>query len=264
MNFHKITTFLFLLAGTQVSFCQSPYQFEWKKETAIATLGLGGWVVSRGLESNLHPLTAQAIADLDRNDLLSIDRHATYNDHPKAHTISNFFFYSAPLVPFALLADKSIRSDSKEIAALYGETILLASGLTLLTKNLAHRPRPFVYNQNVPLADKQTLNARQSFFSGHASMTAALSFFTAKVYADYHPDSRWKPLVWSAAAALPALTGYLRVRGGKHFPTDVATGYAVGAAVGILVPQLHRKKDWKGGNIQSGIGLNSAYFSMTF
>ena len=43
-----------------------------------------------------------------------------------------------------------------------------------------------------------------------------------------------------AAAVVPAITAYLRVKGGKHFYTDVITGYLVGAAVGLIVPELHK------------------------
>ncbi|MEM9023429.1 MAG: phosphatase PAP2 family protein, partial [Bacteroidota bacterium] len=41
---------------------------------------------------------------------------------------------------------------------------------------------------------------------------------------------------------VPATTGLMRVLAGKHFPTDVITGYAVGGAIGFLVPHLHRKR----------------------
>ena len=84
-------------------------------------------------------------------------------------------------------------------------------------------------------------------------MTAANTFFAAKVFSDYYPDSKWKPVVWTAAATIPAITGYLRVKGGRHFTTDVITGYAVGAAVGYLVPHFHKKKKAKGLSFYGGV-----------
>ena len=36
--------------------------------------------------------------------------------------------------------------------------------------------------------------------------------------------------------------GSLRVAAGMHFPTDVLAGAAVGAALGIAIPDLHRVK----------------------
>ena len=46
----------------------------------------------------------------------------------------------------------------------------------------------------------------------------------------------------AGAALAPATVGFLRVKGGKHFPTDVLTGLVVGAATGYLVPRLHKIK----------------------
>jgi membrane-associated phospholipid phosphatase len=87
----------------------------------------------------------------------------------------------------------------------------------------------------------------KSFFSGHTSQTAAASFFFAKVITDYHPTLKrgLKIGLWAFAITIPALNGTLRVLAGKHFPTDVMTGYVAGAATGWLVPQLHRTRTSK-------------------
>jgi undecaprenyl-diphosphatase len=45
------------------------------------------------------------------------------------------------------------------------------------------------------------------------------------------------------ATALTAFVSYERVRAGDHFPTDVIAGSMAGAAIGILVPHLHRHKE---------------------
>jgi len=97
---------------------------------------------------------------------------------------------------------------------------LIVGGLTSLTKRVTLRPRPLVYNELVPFSDKQQKNSRYAFFSGHASVSAANSIFAAKVFSDYFPDSKWKPIVWSAAILIPTSTAYLRVKAGKHYPTD--------------------------------------------
>ena len=66
---------------------------------------------------------------------------------------------------------------------------------------------------------------------------------------DYHPDMKteYKIGLWTFVAAVPFATGYLRVSAGKHFPTDVIAGYAVGAFVGWLIPELHKRKKLNGG-----------------
>jgi membrane-associated phospholipid phosphatase len=82
-------------------------------------------------------------------------------------------------------------------------------------------------------------DARKSFFSGHSSMTACNTFFAAKIWSDMHPNSKLKPWVWTAAAAVPAYAALQRVQAGKHYPSDVIVGLAVGAAMGYLIPQIH-------------------------
>jgi len=110
---------------------------------------------------------------------------------------------------------------------------------------VVRRPRPFTYNPEVALEKKLKLDAKRSFFSGHASHTAAFTFFMAKVVSDYHPNMKkgLKTLMWSGAILIPATTSYLRVKAGKHFPTDVIAGYAAGAFVGYIIPHLHKKKE---------------------
>jgi membrane-associated phospholipid phosphatase len=81
---------------------------------------------------------------------------------------------------------------------------------------------------------------RSSLYSGHTAATAAASFFAAKVYCDYNPDLGMnKYLIYGAAAIPPLIMGYVRLRALAHFPTDILTGFGVGAACGILIPQLH-------------------------
>lgn len=61
----------------------------------------------------------------------------------------------------------------KSIIAL--ETYLLISVMIYLTKTLAKRPRPLLYNLNVPMSEKQKVDNRY-FFSGHSSLTTASIF----------------------------------------------------------------------------------------
>ena len=123
--------------------------------------------------------------------------------------------------------------------AMYLETAIVNYGITELVKVLAKRTRPYAYNKQLDNGIKIKRDTRKSFFSGHTSHVAASSFFTAKVLSDMHPGDS-QAFYWITAATIPAVTAYLRVKGGKHFPTDVLIGYAVGALVGILVPGLHK------------------------
>jgi len=99
-----------------------------------------------------------------------------------------------------------------------------------------------------------------TYNSGHASTTAAFSFFTAQVLTDLHPNWKNKYIIWATAASIPAAISFLRMRAGKHFATDVITGYLAGATIGYLVPMLHRKES----NLKASLSFNGMNFSYKF
>jgi membrane-associated phospholipid phosphatase len=145
-------------------------------------------------------------------------------------------------LPFTILAFKSARENWLGLGLMYVEVGLYTVGVTELTKGITKRIRPYSYNPEAPLETKRGKDSRSSFFSGHTAMAASFSFLTAKVFHDLSDNKTAKALVWTAAALIPAATGYLRYRAGKHFPTDIITGYVVGGAIGYLVPFLHKKR----------------------
>lgn len=220
---------------------QSPYDLNWGRDGALA--GSAGLTigVSTLLDSRVAPFTESELARLDSSRVIGIDRWVIRQYSPRAQEVSDRFLFSTVALPLTLAFNRPTRREFDQVGVIALEGLLLTAGLTNLTKTLVKRPRPLVYNTDVPLHIRlESRRNRYSFFSGHTSLSACGSFLTAKMFSDFHPDSNLKPAVWAGAAALPALTGYLRVRGGKHYLTDVLVGYAIGALVGVLVPELHR------------------------
>jgi len=129
---------------------------------------------------------------------------------------------------------------------MYGEAILLNASINALVKAMTLRNRPFVYDKNSLLEPKLDVDARYSFYSGHTSMSAVNTFYTAKVYSAYISDGATKTLLWTAAALIPAITGFARINTHNHFPTDVIAGYIVGAAIGYFIPEIHKNKNYVG------------------
>jgi membrane-associated phospholipid phosphatase len=115
------------------------------------------------------------------------------------------------------------------------------AALTNWTKFAALRARPLVYNAQNPSNLWTEQDARQSFFSGHTSIAAYNGFYAAQIYSTFYPKSKWKPAAWVLGAGVPLLTGILRVRAGKHFPSDVLVGYLVGSGVALFSQRLHKK-----------------------
>jgi len=241
---NSILTFLFLVFSLQ-AIAQSPYELTLKKDAPILTFGLAGGFASVFYDFNIKPLDEEDVAERIANpfDINSFDRKAVNFYSSKARRNSDVLLYTTYSYPFLFLLDKNIRSDYLTVGVMTIEVFLINGSLTASTKGFVQRARPFVYNTDVAIEEKLRKNAKLSFYSGHTSVVSSLSFFSARVFSDYHPNSKWKPAVWSAAAIIPAATGYFRVKGGKHFPTDVITGYITGALIGYFIPVLHRKKD---------------------
>ena len=237
---------IILLLSVLASVCsgqtESPYIFNWKRELIFASgaglLAGGGLLTSY----QTRPLTPAQVSSLDRFDIPGFDRGATANWSTQAALASNILIYGSVTLPAFLMINKRMRKDFLVIGFIYAETAMLTLGVTELTKGLSNRARPFVYNPNVDMREKTDRDARHSFFSGHTSLTAALCFTTAKIFSDYSDNRTHEALVWTGAALVPAVTGYLRFRAGKHFPSDIIAGYFVGGAVGYLIPWLHRRK----------------------
>lgn len=230
----------FCIGQSSTTTFDSPYRLSWAVDVPIISAGLGMGISYLILDRQTPILTESYINSLNRKDVWGLDRAATYNWSKPVASVSDAFLYTSFALPFSLLADRKIRKDYLKIGLMYAETIALTGALTSLTKNLIKRPRPFVYNELVDLHYKQEKDAQYAFFSGHTSVTAAMCFMTAKIFQDYNKGSKAIPWVWAAAATFPAVTGVLRQQAGKHFWTDVVTGYLVGAAIGILIPELHR------------------------
>lgn len=238
-----LIAFLFLLNTNAQDSTQrkSVYKFRLAVDIPIGAIitgtGIGGLILGK----KKKPLTYDIVNGLHATDVNKFDRYAIYQHSKPAAIASDVFQYTAMVSPAFLFIDKDIRRDWKTVLPIWVETFAIASTLTLFTKEIVQRKRPYVYS-DVPNGNKIAKNATASFFSGHTCITAASTFFIAMVYTDYHPTSKWKPLIWTGAALIPALTGLTRVKAGKHYWTDVMVGYAVGALVGTLTPYLHRRE----------------------
>lgn len=215
----------------------SPYALNWRADAFMAPAGAGLFGISVLLERNKPNA---AYGSYSRKDIWRPERTFTGPYRKPAAVASDLLLYVPCALPATLMFDKNIRK-SWSFYIMYTEVMAINGGLTYFAKTIANRPRPYAYSTT---ADPDMVTGKEplrSFFSGHTSFAAASMFFMAKVYHDHHPKSKWRYAMWSAAAATPLATGALRVRAGKHFPTDVAVGYVVGALTGFGVPWVHQR-----------------------
>lgn len=206
-------------------------------------------------------ITLDEILSVSRAEVPSWERSATYNWNESAGHLSDYIQGISLLSPLTLMLSAEMRADAIIIGTMAAETVLLTQGVSGILKIHTDRKRPFLYNEEAPVELKYRRQVFYSFPSGHTSASAAGSFFTARVFSHYFPDSKWKKWVWSGAVLLPAITGYLRYESGKHFLTDVAAGYAIGAVIGYLIPELHYNHqgghvDLRINTVLGGMGLS--------
>jgi membrane-associated phospholipid phosphatase len=211
----------------------------------VAAFGMNYWGL-RILEKKV-PLDSTTIVNLDANDINAFDRGATQQDAdyaPTAQKISDYGMYAAFALPLLFLVDKKTRKDWAPLFLLYLETEAIVGNFYSWGAAIhVDRIRPLVYHPDIPWGQKTGGGTQTSFYSGHASSSAAACFFVAKVFCDYHPEwGNKKYLVYGAAAIPPIFIGYYRIKGMKHFPTDVITGLIVGTTTGLLVPHLHKNR----------------------
>jgi hypothetical protein len=239
----------------------SPYHTRFAVD-GTTTLGLGA-VSGLGLYlvQQKHGLSAGELANLKKSDVPSFDRFSAGYYSDRAQTASDYLCYGSLLVAPGLLAlNDNARGRYGQVLALYVETMLATDAIFTMTVGTTYRYRPYLYGPEGGDGRNGKI-ATNSFFAGHTAHTATATFFAAKVFHDFNPDSPAQPFVWGAAAIIPAAVAYYRIEAGKHFLSDNIVGYTLGATMGIVVPQLHKKADGKGVSVLPMQGLNVNGFS---
>lgn len=191
-----------------------------------------------------------SVLALRQSDISAFDRGALDNYSEKADAASDVLFYGSIPTPLILMAlDKKIRKDAGKIALLYWETLAMTGIYYTGTPIIVDRYRPLAYNPNVPMSDRTSGNARNSFIGGHPALVGTCTFFMAKIYSDYHPESRAKWVFYTIATGATTATAVLRYKAGKHFPSDLIAGSVLGPLTGILVPHFHKNKLFRDKNL---------------
>lgn len=230
-----------LLCAAQL-FAQPSHRLHPLADGLALSAGLGMTLAGYHLNQQLLPLPPANLQWLNTAALPRIDRFATAFYRPSVATLSDWLAVASVAVPAMCLRSDYVRQRLPTLGLIAAEGALWTSGLTLFTKGLTQRARPYMYNGTVSVVEKMTADGRRSFFSGHVAMAAYATFAGASLYSQVYPDRPAKWVIWAAAALLPAATAWGRVAAGKHFLTDVAAGYAVGASLGVLTLRLHRSR----------------------
>ena len=224
----------------------SPYNTSWV-DGAISAGGIGLSYWGLIIMKEKKTVSAEELRRIDagleaaKAKIPAFDRWAAGYYSPDAEKISDIPFYASFGLPLLFLAHEQTRQNAAQIGLLYLQTMAITGALYAQVNGRVNRIRPLVYSQEAGVDVRLDDKGKNSFDGGHVTATAAATFFAAKVFNDFFPNSTAKPYVWAGAALVPAAVGYLRLKAGKHFLSDNLIGYAIGAGVGILVPHLHKR-----------------------
>ena len=221
------------------------YNLSWKRELAIITPAV--ILVTTDLFLPPPTLGVEDLAGLDINDIPAFERDIIYFDSAQA-AVAEIWSDGINALSFGACAAaifSSYKEDGQVFknAVVYAEGAALTYGITEVLKSAVGRNRPYTYNNNYSSDYRLRKDPTSSFPSGHTSSTAYNCFFAASLIDYYYlaDDDKWlKVINWGTAATIPIITGYLRTEAGKHFYSDVAGGYIIGAAIGLGVPILHK------------------------
>jgi membrane-associated phospholipid phosphatase len=221
------------------------YNINYKWELPVTAIAAGITLYNFSRISKKSNPTEQQLEALNRDNVNTIDRWSMHPYSKSLDQLSYIPLYIAIPLPLLFLTDSKMRKDFLKLSYLYVET-LAATGLLYSTAvNLTNRFRPFTYYSDAPQNLALESNAKKSFFGGHVALVATSTFFMARVYADYYPDSPLKWVFYGTAGALTTTTAFLRNYAGMHFLSDVLVGAGVGMLSGLLIPGLHLTKKGK-------------------
>ena len=180
-----------------------------------------------------------------KSEWLAFDESVKKNFSSSAAALSDGLLTGAALLPFASYLIGGMNEDFGRSALIYTEAIGITMLLNTAVKYMVQRPRPYTYNPDPRVqayVKQEGKDSRLSFYSGHSALSFTSAVAGASLFAQSSADTWARAVIWGVEMFLAAATANLRVRAGKHFYSDVIVGSLLGAAVGFLVPYLHRDR----------------------
>jgi membrane-associated phospholipid phosphatase len=170
------------------------------------------------------------------------DRRARRNFSDKAARASDQLLMLGVTLPLAYQMSDGFDTALGNAALIYGETQAAGILLNAAVKLAFGRPRPYTHAHEPEIeefAKNEGPDAYASFYSGHSSLSHSAAMSGSILYAMRTDDLVARHVVWGFEFALAGVTARLRVRAGRHYPSDIWTGALVGAGLGLAVPAAH-------------------------
>ena len=170
--------------------------------------------------------------NIDFNILKQVNSNRNKALDPTFKAITNSAIPISIATPVVLYSIGMIQKDSliKKKAVFVGETFLVSAFITLASKQIIKRERP--YNRYLEL-DPVVFENSYSMPSGHTSTAFATATSLSLAYPKWYVIA--PSFVWAGSV------GYSRMHLGVHYPSDVLIGAFVGSGSAYLT---HKVNQW--------------------
>ncbi len=238
-----------------------PYSLNMTKDLALGGSSFVIFTSSYVIQRSKPVYSAQDFEHLNPASINNFDRKATQyystsDDHLRTYMLAATGIGGAISLPFMAYTreaspggafnksnpNKIFLKECLVLGTMYAEGLVFNLGANEWCKKFIDRARPYAYNPDLTYAQKSSQDYLSSFYSNTTALQWYTAGFIAKVVNDWCPHSSLRYYVWGGLGAYSVIQGYLGVRSGQHFPTDVITGAAIGGVTGVLVPALHRRR----------------------
>src|SRR3989454_6579179 len=214
---------------------QAPYSLRWGDAVSVLAAGVAALIPEATKLPKAAPSCGSTVP-CDPASLPTIDRSALHTFSGSAGTGSTALLVG--VVGFAGVAslDGATAAQRRGHVAVFANSLAWTFAATDWMKVLVRRKRPVLYTPGAVAAAADP-NSQRSFPAGHASVafaTATTYLMMARREGLPH-RTRNAVLLYVAAVGVSAL----RVAAGKHFPTDVIGGAALGTGIGWLAAKVH-------------------------
>ena len=168
--------------------------------------------------------------DIDILEKINVNRNTEFD--PAFKTITNTAIPISIATPVMMYTIGLIQKDSliKHKALFIGETFLASAFITIASKSIIKRDRPYVTHPSI-----QPLSVEGSYSMPSAHTSSA--FATATSLSMAYP--KWYVVVPSFVWA--SSVGYSRMHLGVHYPSDVLVGALVGSGSAVL---MYKANQW--------------------
>ena len=168
--------------------------------------------------------------DIDILEKINVNRNTEFD--PAFKTITNTAIPISIASPVMMYTIGLIQKDSliKHKALFIGETFLASAFVTIASKSIFKRDRPYVTHSSI-----QPLSVEGSYSMPSAHTSSA--FATATSLSMAYP--KWYVVVPSFVWA--SSVGYSRMHLGVHYPSDVLVGALVGSGSAVL---MYKANQW--------------------